>query len=156
VVTHIWELRWFKSMYTLQEKTPSTRHIRFPCQSTYARRTLPAGGPRMWQHFMSRQQSWAGSLLSRKGALGIIHSTSVDRSVDPYPVSLSNQPMKQWGQSQASIDSRLLGLLGPYHQHVIGTFNTFSRVPTHRSLNDTGGGYNLGGAVFPHTTPRPS
>jgi hypothetical protein len=28
--------------------------------------------------------------------------------------------------------------------------------PTHRSLNDTGGGYNHEGARFPHTTPRPS
>jgi hypothetical protein len=26
--------------------------------------------------------------------------------------------------------------------------------PTHRSLTNTGGGYNFGGAVFPHTTPR--
>jgi hypothetical protein len=47
-------------------------------------------------------------------------------------------------------------LLGPYHQHVIGTFNTCSRGPTHRSLTDIGGGYNLGGAGLPHTTPRPS
>jgi hypothetical protein len=29
------------------------------------------------------------------------------------------------------------------------------RGPTHRSLTDTGGGYNLGGADLPHTTPRP-
>jgi hypothetical protein len=28
--------------------------------------------------------------------------------------------------------------------------------PTHRPLTDTGGGYNLGGAILPHTTPRPS
>jgi hypothetical protein len=28
--------------------------------------------------------------------------------------------------------------------------------PTHQSLTDTGGGYNLGGAGFPHHTPRPS
>jgi hypothetical protein len=26
---------------------------------------------------------------------------------------------------------------------------------THRSLTDTGGGYNLGGAGLPHITPRP-
>jgi hypothetical protein len=58
--------------------------------------------------------------------------------------------------SQASIDVKLLGLLGPYHHHVIGTFNTCSRGPTHRSLTDTGGGYNFGGAGFLHTTSRPS
>jgi hypothetical protein len=63
--------------------------------------------------------------------------------------------MKQWGQRQASIDSRLLGLLGPYHYHAIGTFNTCSRGSTHRFLIDTGGGYNLRGAGFSHITPRP-
>jgi hypothetical protein len=45
--------------------------------------------------------------------------------------------------------------LGPYHQHVISTFNTCSRGPTHRSLTDTGGGYNLGGADLTHHTPQP-
>jgi hypothetical protein len=49
--------------------------------------------------------------------------------------------------SQAPVDDPLLGLPGPYHRHAIGTFNTCSRVPTPRSLIDTGGGYhkeNLG------------
>jgi hypothetical protein len=46
------------------------------------------------------------------------------------------------GKSQASVDGRLLGLSGLYHRHVIGTFNTCSRGPTHRSLTDTGRGYN--------------
>jgi hypothetical protein len=34
-------------------------------------------------------------LLSRKRALDTIHSTPADRSMDPYPVSLPCQPMKQ-------------------------------------------------------------
>jgi hypothetical protein len=51
--------------------------------------------------------------------------------------------MKQWGQSQASISGRLLGLHGPYHQHAIDTFNNFSRVPTPWSLTDTGRGYHI-------------
>jgi hypothetical protein len=58
------------------------------------------------------------------------------------------------GKSQTFIDNRLLGLLGPYHRHAIGTFNTCSWGPTHRFLTDSGGGYNLGGAGLPHTTPR--
>jgi hypothetical protein len=33
------------------------------------------------------------------------------------------------------------------------TFNTYSQVSTHWSLTDICGGYNLGGAGFPHTTP---
>jgi hypothetical protein len=41
------------------------------------------------------------------------------------------------------------------HQHAIGTFNTCSRGPTHRSLINTDGGYNLGGVVLSHITPRP-
>jgi hypothetical protein len=33
------------------------------------------------------------------------------------------------GLSHASVDDKLLGLLGPYHQHAIGMFNTCSRGP---------------------------
>jgi hypothetical protein len=47
------------------------------------------------------------------------------------------------GLSQAPVEDPLLGLSDPYHQHVIGTFNTCSRVPTPRSLTDTGGGYHI-------------
>jgi hypothetical protein len=75
---------------------------------------------------------------------------AADRSTGPYPASLPSQPMKQWGQSQASINSRLLDLLGPYHQYAIGTFNTCSRGSTEWSLTNTSGGYNLGGAGLPH------
>jgi hypothetical protein len=57
---------------------------------------------------------------------------------------------------QAPVNDKLLDLLGPYHQHVINTFNTFSQGPTHRSLTDTGGDYNLRGAGLPHYTPQPS
>jgi hypothetical protein len=56
-VTHIRESRRFESLYTLQGKTRPTRRVRFPRQSTYARRTLLAGGPRTWQLFTSHRQS---------------------------------------------------------------------------------------------------
>jgi hypothetical protein len=104
----------------------------------------------------SRQQSWAGPLLLRKRAPDTIHNTSADWSTGLYPVSLLSQPMKQWGQSQPSVDGQLLGLPSPYHRHAIGTFNTCSRGLTHQSLIDTGGGYNPEGVGFSHTTPRPS
>jgi hypothetical protein len=81
---------------------------------------------------------------------------AADRSTGPYPACLPSQPMKQWGQRQTSINDWLLGLLGSYHQYVVGTFNTCSREPTHRSLTDTGRSYNLGGVGFPRTTHRPS
>jgi hypothetical protein len=153
VITHIRESRRFESIYTLQGKPRPTWHVRFSRQSMYAQRTLPAGSPRTWQPFTSHQQSWAGQLLLRKWAPDTIHSTLDDRPADSYPVYLPSQPMKQWRQIQASIDSRLLGLLGLYHQHVISTFNTCSHKPTHRSLTDTGEGYNIGGATLSHTTP---
>jgi hypothetical protein len=43
------------------------------------------------------------------------------------------------GLTQAPMDGQLLGLPGLYHRHAIGTFNTCSRVPTPRTLTDTGG-----------------
>jgi hypothetical protein len=58
--------------------------------------------------------------------------------------------------TQISVDGRLLDLLVSYHQHVIGTFNTCSWGTTHRSLTDTGGGYNLGGVGLPYHTLWPS
>jgi hypothetical protein len=81
---------------------------------------------------------------------------TADRSVGPYPVSLPSQPMKKWGQSQPSIDGRLVDLPGPYHRYEIGTFNTCSQGLTHWSLTNTGGGYNLGGASLPHHTSQSS
>jgi hypothetical protein len=44
-------------------------------------------------------------------------------------------------------------LTGPIYQHVISTFNTCLRGPTHQSLTDTGEGYNLEGSSFLHHTP---
>jgi hypothetical protein len=88
----------------------------------------------------SCQQSWAGSLLPIKRAPDIIHNTTTDRSVSLYPVYLPSQPMKQWGQSQPSVDNRLLGLPSTYHWHAIGTFSACSWGSTHRSIIDTGGG----------------
>jgi hypothetical protein len=94
-----------------------------------------------------------------KRALDTIHSTPAVRSAGPYPFSLSFLSWaNQWssGESQTSVNSKLLVLLGPYHRHAIGTFNTCSWGQTYRSLTDTGGGYNLEGADLPHTTHQPS
>jgi hypothetical protein len=102
-------------MYNLQGKTRPTRHVRFPHQSTYTQRTLPAGGPCTWQPSTSRRQSWTESLLPRKRAPDTILSTSADPSVGSYPVSLLSQPMKQWRklkthQQQAT---RFTGAISP-------------------------------------------
>jgi hypothetical protein len=129
-------------MYTLQGKTRPTQHVHFPRQSTYARRTLPAGGLHTWQPFTSRQQSWTDALLPRKSApdstsqLGwVVHGTHLSFS--------PNTAIEAVRLSQAPVGDRLLSLPDPYHWHAIGTFNTCSRVPTSQSLTDTGRGYHI-------------
>jgi hypothetical protein len=155
-VTHIRESRWFESMYTLQGKTWPMWHIRFPCQSTYTRHMIPADSLVRGNLLWSLQQRWIEPLLPRKRAPNTIPSTSADWFTGPYPVFSPEPAIEAVGVKPPCVSNQLLGLPGPYHRHAIGTFNTCSRGPIHRSLTDTGGGYNLGGASLPHTTPRPS
>jgi hypothetical protein len=142
VFIHIRESRRFESMYTLQEKTRPTQHIHFPRQSTYARCTLPAGGPRTWKHFASHLQRWMNPTAPEKK--GSRHNPQpgwvIRRSATQF---LSQHSHWSSNESQTSIDSRLLGLSGPYHRHAIGTFNTCSRVPTPQFLTNTGRGYHI-------------
>jgi hypothetical protein len=83
---------------------------------------------------------------------GLPTQSPARRPTDPWVHTQFLSWANQWssGESQTSINSRLLGLPGPYHRHAIGTFNTCSRGPTEQSLTDTGGGYNLEGASLPH------
>jgi hypothetical protein len=153
-ITHIRESWWFESMYTLQGKTSITQHVRFPLQSTYARRTLSTGSPHTWQPFTgsyevetcpyTQKKSWQPKIDWPSRHLGWPHSSS-----HAIALEWGREVSAQWLHSYFS-------LLGPYHQYAIGTFNTCSWGPTHRSLTDTGGGYNLGGAGLPHTTFWPS
>jgi hypothetical protein len=129
-------------MYTMQEKIWPTRHVRFPRQSTYARRMLPMCDSHTRQHFTPTQQSWTDSLLPRKSALDstsqpgwVVHGTHLSFSL--------NTAIEAVRLSQTSVDNRLLGLPGPYHQHAIDTFNTCSRVPIPQSLTDIDGGYHI-------------
>jgi hypothetical protein len=136
-------------MYTLQGKTQPTHH------------TLSTLSPRMvhdhtylpWSIYSnlsySPQQIWTNPLHPRRRAPDTIHSTTAIRSAGPYLASLPQQP-KSSGEKSTPVGNWLLGLSGPYHRHAIGTFNTCSQGPTERSLIDTGGGYNLGGAGLPH------
>jgi hypothetical protein len=143
-------------MYTMQGKTRPTRHVHFPRQSTYTQRTLPAVSPRTWQPFIQSSVDLnRPTAPEKKGSRHNPQHTGrlIRRTVPNFSPTTTNGTV---GKSQASVDNRLLGLPGPYHWDVIGMFNTCSRVPTPRSLTDTGGGYNLGGADFSNTTPRPS
>jgi hypothetical protein len=149
----IYESRRFKSMYTLQGKTWPIWYVRFPRQFMYAQRTLPAGGPRTWQAFTSPQQCWTNPTAPEKKSSrhnpqpSWVICWSATQFLFQHSYWSSNE-------SQTSVDSRLLGLPGPYHQRMIGMFNTYSRGLTHRSLTDTCGDYNLAGASLP--TPPPT
>jgi hypothetical protein len=153
-VTHIRESQRFESMYTLKGKIRTICHVRFPLQSTHTWCTLSTGGPCTWQPFTgshdvetgpyTRKKSWQPKTDWPSRHLGWPHSSSHATALE-YEREFS----AQWLHNYFS-------LLDPYHQHAIDTFNTCSRRPTHRSLTDISGGYNLGGADLPHTTPRPS
>jgi hypothetical protein len=149
-VTHIQESRRFESMYTLQGKTRPTRHVRFPHQSTYARRTLlavvpirgnlPRATDRVGRSHCSREKGLPTQSPARWLTDPLIHTQFLSRA-------------NQWssGESQTPINNMLLGLPGPYHRHVIGTFNTYSWRPTKQSLTDTCRGYNFEDAGLPQT-----
>jgi hypothetical protein len=129
-------------MYSLQGKTRPTWYVRFPRHSTYARHMLPVDGPHTWQPFASHQQCWMDPTAPKKKGSrhNLQPSWVIRRSITQF---LSQYSHWSSNESQISVDNRLLGLLGPYHRHAIDTFNTYSRVPTPRSLIDTGGGYQI-------------
>jgi hypothetical protein len=138
-----------------REKTRPTLYVRFSHQSMYARRTLPTGGPRMWQPCASRQQGWTDALLLRKSAPDstsqpswVVHGTRLSSSPS---IAIDAVCLRQ-----GPIDGRLLCLPDPYHRYAIGAFKTCSWVPTPRSLTDTGGGYDTKILKWPQHSPRPS
>jgi hypothetical protein len=88
----------------------------------------------LWSH----QQWWTEALLPRKRAPDPIHSTTADRSMSSYPVSLPKIDIEVVGVKPPSVVGRLQGLQGWYLWHAISTFNTCLRGPTHRSLTDIG------------------
>jgi hypothetical protein len=71
----------------------------------------------------------------------------------PHLVSLPLSTKEVVGLSQASVDDKLLGLLGPYTSMLSVCSILALAGPTHQSLTDTCEGYNLRGVLFPHLTP---
>jgi hypothetical protein len=117
-------------------RTPGVRFLR----AVPVRGNLPWAADRVGQSHWSREK-WLST------------QPPACRLIDPRVRTQFLSWVNQWssGESQTSINSRLLGLPGLYHWHAIGTFNTYSWGPTEWSLTDTGGGYNLEGASLPHT-----
>jgi hypothetical protein len=139
----------------MQEKTRLTRHMLFTLSlcialdHTYLTWSIYNNLSR------SHQQSFTVTAPEKKKFLTTSQYT--DWLIYGSPSSFSPpHNHRSSGENHITVNNRLIGLLGPYHQHAIGTFNTCSRGPTHRSLTNTGEGYNLGGADLPHHTPQPS
>jgi hypothetical protein len=117
-------------------RTPSVRFLR----AVPVRGNLPRATDRVGRSHCSREKGLPTQSPARRLTDQRVHTQFLSRA-------------NQWssGESQTSINSRLLGLPGLYHRHAIGTLDTCSWGPTERSLIDTGRGYNLGGAGLPHT-----
>jgi hypothetical protein len=148
-------LQRFELMYTPQGK-PDQHVLRIPrsirvwdfyhtylAQSTYS------------NFSRSHQQSWTDPLPPEKG---LPSQSTARRLTDSWDHTQFLSHNSHWSSGEKSIFcwQYVLGLHGSYHQHAISTFNTCSWGPTHRSLTDTNGGYNLGGAGLPQHSPCPS
>jgi hypothetical protein len=139
-------------VHPVGENSTNTPHA-FYAQSTYDPRPYVSHVVNAYQLFVKLSIDLYRSTAPEKKDSQ--HNPQLDSrlirmSVPSFSPTKTNEVV---GKRQASVDNQLLGLLDPYHRHVIGTFNTCSRGPTHRSLTDTGRGYSLEDASFPHTTP---
>jgi hypothetical protein len=132
-------------MHTLQGKIRPTWYVRFPRQSTYAQRTLPTCSPHTWQHF-TLTQTELDRFTTPEKKWSRLHLSARLRGPQDPPQFFSQH---SHGSSalKPSICWRHATLVywTQKHQHAISTFNTCLRGPIHRSVTDTGVGYNLGG-----------
>jgi hypothetical protein len=106
---------------------------------------------------MLTPQSWTDPIAPEKK--GSLTTSPVHRLTDPWVPTQFLSPHSHWSsrlKTNICWGHATLIYWAHEHQYAIGTFNTYSRVPTPRSLTDTDGGNNLGSASFPHYTPRPS
>jgi hypothetical protein len=155
-ITHIRESRWFESMYTSRGNL-----IHMTCMLpalVHVRHTYASCGQSLYVATF-RESSTALDRVIAPEKKKLPATSLAHRLTDLWvPIQFLSypQPLKQWRKPSIHWQTSYISLLGPYHRHVISTFNTCSRGPTHQSLTDTGRGYNLGGAGLPHHTPRPS
>jgi hypothetical protein len=143
-------------MYTLQGKiqpthrTLSTLGLRMALDHTYL--TWSMYSNLLW---VTDRFGWIQLLPRNRDSR--LHPQHADWPICGSPPSFS--PLHgQWSNRLKSSFCRWQAtrLIEPIYQYAISMFNTCSRGSTHRSLTDTGGGYNLVGAGFPHHTLWPS
>jgi hypothetical protein len=120
-------------------KTRSTRHTLFtlsPCMTidhTYL----------TWSTYSnlscSHQQIWTDPLPQEEG---LLTQSTTRWLTNPWVRTQLLSHNRKWSSREKSNFCWQLAtrLTGPIYQHVICTFNTCLRVPTHRSLTDTDGG----------------
>jgi hypothetical protein len=70
-------------MYTLQGKTWSTWHVRFPRQSTYVLHMLPVGSPCMWQPFIKLSTAMVRCTTPEKKCSRLYPSARLSGPQDP-------------------------------------------------------------------------
>jgi hypothetical protein len=100
-------------MYTLQEKTWYTWHVCFPCQFTYATRTLPVDSSRTWQPLASHQHHWTDPTAPEKE--GSWHNPQhVGWPIRGSSTQFLSQD-NHWSsnESQTSVDNKLHRFTGP-------------------------------------------
>jgi hypothetical protein len=134
---------------------------------TYTTRTLPmklhirpayasCGQSLYMATFHESSVDLDGSHCSREK--GLPTQSTARQLIDPRVRTQFLSQANQWSSRlKPSLyrwqDTRLSGLISPACDRYIQYLLTG---PTHWSLINAGGGYNLGGAGFPHTTARPS
>jgi hypothetical protein len=112
-------------------------------RSAYGRRPYVSHGVNIEQPFTeSSTDLYRSTAPEKKGSRHNpqLNDRLIRGSVPSFSLITANEAV---GKRQAYVDNQQLGLSGPYHRHAIGTFNTCSWGPTHRSLTDTGGGYHI-------------
>jgi hypothetical protein len=140
-------------MYTMQGKTRSTRHTLFTLDSRMVPdHTSPMDhvGNLSLVPIRTKQTPTPGRSLGDRRQMS---PTVILRHLIPPP---SRQPWSTGERFRPSGDRAT----SAYWAHNTSLRSIRSilarRGPTHQTLTDTGGGYSLEGAGFPHTTPLPS
>jgi hypothetical protein len=142
-------------MYTLQGKTRPTRHTLSTLSSCMVHDRMYLTRSTYSKLSYNHQQIWTDPIHPRRRAPDTIHSTTVIRSVGPYPAYLPQQP-KSSGEKSCSCwqpTTRFTRPISPACDRYIQYLLTGANLTT---LNRHRWGYNLEGDDFPCTTPWPS
>jgi hypothetical protein len=128
----------------IPHRRKSDQHHRYACHAS----PRTPGVSLLWAVSVHGNLLWVADRVGQSHCSeekGLLTQSIARLLADPWVCTQFLSRANQWrsGKSQTSVDSKLLGLPDPYHQHAIGTFNTCSWVPIPQYLTDTGGCYNI-------------